>query len=86
MITVFLTHQTNSSLISIGFELISMLFIKKRCWNFLFIFFFQCGIGYAGDGVSCGRDTDIDGTPDEEIECNEIQCRKVGNIALTKHA
>ncbi|MBN3301082.1 TSP4B protein, partial [Amia calva] len=35
-----------------------------------------CGIGWAGNGYMCGKDTDIDGYPDEELKCNDRNCRK----------
>ncbi|XP_039614306.1 thrombospondin-4a [Polypterus senegalus] len=36
----------------------------------------QCGIGWAGNGYLCGKDTDIDGYPDEELKCKDKTCRK----------
>ncbi|KAL3865549.1 hypothetical protein ACJMK2_042925 [Sinanodonta woodiana] len=49
-----------------------------RCvrWRGIESFVCQCMVGYAGDGSLCGRDTDIDGTPDEEIRCKDRRCRK----------
>lgn len=38
---------------------------------------FQCGIGWAGNGYLCGRDTDIDGYPDEKLRCRDPTCKKV---------
>lgn len=38
----------------------------------------QCAVGWAGNGLLCGRDTDLDGFPDEKLRCSERQCRKVG--------
>ncbi|CAK6445298.1 unnamed protein product [Pipistrellus nathusii] len=35
-----------------------------------------CAIGWAGNGVLCGRDTDLDGFPDEKLRCSERHCRK----------
>uniref|UniRef100_A0A3B3TQM8 Thrombospondin 4b n=1 Tax=Poecilia latipinna TaxID=48699 RepID=A0A3B3TQM8_9TELE len=37
----------------------------------------QCGIGWAGNGYLCGKDTDIDGYPDEKLKCKDANCRKV---------
>lgn len=37
----------------------------------------QCGIGWAGNGYLCGKDTDIDGYPDEKLKCKDSNCRKV---------
>nr|AAH95593.1 Thrombospondin 4b [Danio rerio] len=36
----------------------------------------QCGIGWAGNGYLCGKDTDIDGYPDERLRCRDPTCRK----------
>uniref|UniRef100_A0A8C7YBZ5 Thrombospondin 4b n=1 Tax=Oryzias sinensis TaxID=183150 RepID=A0A8C7YBZ5_9TELE len=36
----------------------------------------QCGIGWAGNGYLCGKDTDIDGYPDEKLKCKDAHCRK----------
>ncbi|KAA0719733.1 Thrombospondin-4-B [Triplophysa tibetana] len=36
----------------------------------------QCGIGWAGNGFLCGKDTDIDGYPDEKLRCRDANCRK----------
>ncbi|XP_069137277.1 cartilage oligomeric matrix protein-like [Argopecten irradians] len=36
----------------------------------------QCSIGYAGDGFVCGRDTDVDSWPDENISCSGVRCKK----------
>ncbi|KAM7368829.1 hypothetical protein PAMP_013136 [Pampus punctatissimus] len=38
--------------------------------------FCQCGIGWAGNGYLCGKDTDIDGYPDEKLKCKDANCRK----------
>uniref|UniRef100_A0AAQ4NQA3 Thrombospondin 4a n=1 Tax=Gasterosteus aculeatus aculeatus TaxID=481459 RepID=A0AAQ4NQA3_GASAC len=36
----------------------------------------QCGIGWAGNGFLCGKDTDIDGYPDEKLKCKDLNCKK----------
>ncbi|XP_062867158.1 thrombospondin-4-B [Trichomycterus rosablanca] len=36
----------------------------------------QCGIGWAGNGYLCGKDTDIDGYPDEKLRCRDPNCKK----------
>lgn len=38
---------------------------------------FQCLVGWAGNGYVCGKDTDIDGVPDEKLRCSDKKCRKV---------
>ncbi|XP_053726284.1 thrombospondin-4a [Synchiropus splendidus] len=35
-----------------------------------------CGVGWAGDGHMCGKDTDIDGYPDNQLPCSDISCKK----------
>ncbi|XP_078468801.1 cartilage oligomeric matrix protein-like isoform X1 [Lampetra fluviatilis] len=35
-----------------------------------------CNVGWAGDGFMCGPDTDIDGVPDERLQCRDVNCRK----------
>ncbi|XP_072904312.1 thrombospondin-4a [Hemitrygon akajei] len=35
-----------------------------------------CGIGWAGNGYICGKDTDIDGYPDQELRCPDMSCRE----------
>ncbi|XP_038621839.1 thrombospondin-4 [Tachyglossus aculeatus] len=35
-----------------------------------------CGVGWAGNGLVCGKDVDIDSYPDEELPCAERNCRK----------
>ncbi|XP_007897103.1 cartilage oligomeric matrix protein [Callorhinchus milii] len=36
----------------------------------------NCAIGWAGNGYVCGKDTDIDGFPDESQACSERNCQK----------
>ncbi|PWA21136.1 hypothetical protein CCH79_00009530 [Gambusia affinis] len=36
----------------------------------------QCGVGWAGNGYLCGTDTDIDGFPDEKLNCPDLTCNK----------
>uniref|UniRef100_A0A8C9F6M4 Cartilage oligomeric matrix protein n=1 Tax=Pavo cristatus TaxID=9049 RepID=A0A8C9F6M4_PAVCR len=36
-----------------------------------------CLVGWAGNGYICGKDTDIDGVPDEKLRCSDKKCRKV---------
>ncbi|NXK88206.1 COMP protein, partial [Formicarius rufipectus] len=36
----------------------------------------QCLVGWAGNGFVCGKDTDIDGVPDEKQRCSDRNCRK----------
>ncbi|CAK8692840.1 unnamed protein product [Clavelina lepadiformis] len=35
-----------------------------------------CDVGYAGNGYVCGKDSDHDGVPDEEISCEDKSCRQ----------
>lgn len=37
----------------------------------------QCKTGFAGNGVHCGRDEDLDGYPDEQQLCKDTFCKKV---------
>lgn len=45
----------------------------------------QCGIGWAGNGYLCGKDTDIDGYPDEKLRCKDTNCRKVSKPQFHFH-
>lgn len=38
--------------------------------------FFQCKIGWAGDGKVCGPDVDLDKVPDYDLPCSDRRCRK----------
>ncbi|CAB4023476.1 cartilage oligomeric matrix, partial [Paramuricea clavata] len=39
--------------------------------------FCKCNHGFAGNGYSCGKDSDMDGFPDEDLpNCKEKYCRK----------
>ncbi|XP_055017898.1 thrombospondin-4a [Boleophthalmus pectinirostris] len=35
-----------------------------------------CGVGWAGNGYVCGKDTDIDGYPDDKLPCRDEKCKK----------
>ncbi|TMS03186.1 Thrombospondin-4-B [Larimichthys crocea] len=35
-----------------------------------------CGIGWAGNGYVCGKDTDIDAYPDNKLQCRDNHCKK----------
>ena len=35
----------------------------------------QCNVGWAGDGQTCGLDSDSDGYPDESLNCQDLRCR-----------
>jgi syndecan 4 len=37
----------------------------------------KCKVGFAGSGKVCGKDSDIDGIPDESISCNDRTCKAV---------
>lgn len=32
-------------------------------------------MGYAGNGTVCGRDSELDGFPDQQLACSERQCK-----------
>ncbi|XP_066249708.1 cartilage oligomeric matrix protein [Euwallacea similis] len=36
----------------------------------------RCSWGYAGNGIYCGRDRDLDSWPDEQLPCSESRCTK----------
>ncbi|XP_071844501.1 cartilage oligomeric matrix protein-like isoform X2 [Apostichopus japonicus] len=36
----------------------------------------ECHVGWAGNGTVCGKDTDLDGFPDQELPCKEFSCRE----------
>lgn len=42
----------------------------------------QCGVGWAGNGYLCGPDIDIDGVPDEKLNCPERSCNKVSLLYI----
>ncbi|CAI9577037.1 unnamed protein product [Staurois parvus] len=46
-----------------------------------------CNVGWAGNGYTCGRDTDIDGYPDEPMPCidNHKHCKQ-DNCRLTPNS
>jgi hypothetical protein len=37
----------------------------------------QCKVGYVGDGLYCGKDSDLDGIPDYALSCTGPHCTKV---------
>lgn len=37
----------------------------------------QCGVGWAGNGYVCGKDTDIDAYPDNKLRCRDNNCIQV---------
>lgn len=36
----------------------------------------KCKIGWAGDGLFCGVDSDIDGWPDHQLNCTDVRCQR----------
>ncbi|CAG0892634.1 unnamed protein product [Darwinula stevensoni] len=45
----------------------------------------KCRVGWAGDGKTCGPDTDLDGWPDFDLGCPDMRCRK-DNCVLTPNS
>uniref|UniRef100_A0A4W6GBZ9 Thrombospondin 4a n=1 Tax=Lates calcarifer TaxID=8187 RepID=A0A4W6GBZ9_LATCA len=35
-----------------------------------------CGVGWAGNGYVCGKDTDIDAYPDNKLQCRDNNCKQ----------
>lgn len=35
-----------------------------------------CGVGWAGNGFVCGKDTDIDAYPDSKLQCRDNNCKQ----------
>lgn len=35
-----------------------------------------CGVGWAGNGYKCGKDTDIDAYPDSNLQCRDNNCKQ----------
>eukprot|EP00794_Sanderia_malayensis_P010173 gene10173-11214_t len=36
----------------------------------------ECRVGFAGNGIECGLDSDLDGYPNTELQCKSKYCRK----------
>ena len=45
--------------------------------NLMHLNVYQCNLPYIGNGDVCGLDSDSDGCPDEDFDCNEDQYMKV---------
>lgn len=39
-------------------------------------YFCKCKVGWAGDGIQCGSDRDLDGWPDRDLGCSSQFCRQ----------
>lgn len=35
----------------------------------------KCKVGWSGNGIECGVDSDLDGWPDQQLNCTDIHCR-----------
>lgn len=46
---------------------------------------FQCKVGWAGDGQTCGPDRDLDGWPDYDLGCSDRRCRQ-DNCVITPNS
>ena len=42
----------------------------------------QCKVGYAGNGLECDVDTDVDGIPDSDLPCDEKSCKQVWLVTI----
>jgi len=49
------------------------------CYDTLTVFC-KCTIGWAGDGQECGRDTDLDGSPDQNLKCADELLTRINFI------
>nr|XP_040052565.1 thrombospondin-4a [Gasterosteus aculeatus aculeatus]XP_040052566.1 thrombospondin-4a [Gasterosteus aculeatus aculeatus] len=41
-----------------------------------------CGVGWAGNGYVCGKDTDIDAYPDITLQCSDTNCKQDNCISV----
>ena len=50
------------------------------------LFYWQCKTGFAGDGIACGYDSDLDGWPDDQLNCEDqgdyTHCTQVNCTSL----
>lgn len=45
-------------------------------FNYKYSFFYQCKVGWAGDGRMCAIDSDLDSWPDHGLPCSNARCTK----------
>ena len=46
-------------------------------YNMEFYFIIQCSAPFVGNGKLCGKDSDADGYPDMQLNCNDSYCVQV---------
>ena len=51
----------------------------------MIIFDLQCAASFVGDGKICGKDSDEDGYPDMQLNCNDTHCIQVCTYITVLH-
>ena len=68
-----------------GWCRIDLTFCSRQIHILFSLFRSQCKVGYAGNGKICGRDTDLDGVPDQTLPCEGHSCQEVREVTHHKH-